>query len=423
MNPDFYKQDDKDKKQNLFGSQGSNNVFQKQQPDSQQSNIGFGVQQTAFNTPFGTTSFGTQRIPDKQASTGIFGAQSGTPPATSVFGNPTATQTGMFASPSFGNQNFTQTSGEPFKSHSQMPSFGSNFGAQPMQVSNPFTGQPQTGVFGAQQPSVPASTQTSNPFAAASVQNAAVKVGSENIQPGMFGAQTKATQPQSSNPFDSARGEPKTMFGAPGVSVGGESQNFYSTSKPETSSIDAFPRTVPSNTDLKGEQSIPNDLQSSETRLKQSTSLFNQPGEKNISFLQMTLNEIIQQQTRRLEENIRIFKQKAKEVFDQDERIIRSLNNYKLIRNKIDEEERIIAETEENVEFFEKWLSNFQSEVSEGGRDELLTCIREFERVADRYNKAIENLKDEEDEVMCLVNENYNLINIIDEKLDILEKY
>lgn len=137
----------------------------------------------------------------------------------------------------------------------------------------------------------------------------------------------------------------------------------------------------------------------------------------------MTLNEIIQQQTRKLEENIKTFKEKAKEVFDQDERIIRALNNYKIIKNKIDEEERIIAETEENVDFFEKWLSEFQKEVPDGTGDELLACIRELERVSDRYNKAIEALRDEEDEVMCLVNENYNLICVIDEKLDILERH
>lgn len=155
-----------------------------------------------------------------------------------------------------------------------------------------------------------------------------------------------------------------------------------------------------------------------------STSVFTQPaGEKSVSFMQMTLGEIIQQQTRKLEENIKVFKEKAKEVFEQDERIIRSLNNYKLIRSRIEEEERIIAETEENVEFFERWLCSFQKEVPEGAADELLTCIKEFERICDKYNKTLETLKDEEDEVMCLVNENYNLINMIDEKLDVLEKY
>ena len=159
-------------------------------------------------------------------------------------------------------------------------------------------------------------------------------------------------------------------------------------------------------------------------KAKSSTSMFAQPsGERNVSFMQMTLGEIIQQQTRKLEENIKVFKEKAKEVFEQDERIIRSLNNYKLIRSRIEEEERIIAETEENVEFFERWLCSFQKEVPEGAGDELLTCIKEFERICDKYNKTIETLKDEEDEVMCLVNENYNLINTIDEKLDVLEKY
>jgi nuclear pore complex protein Nup62 len=146
-------------------------------------------------------------------------------------------------------------------------------------------------------------------------------------------------------------------------------------------------------------------------------------GEKGMSFIQMTLGEIIQQQTRKLEENIKMFKEKAKEVFDQDERIIKALNNYRLIRSNIDEEERAIAETEENVEFFEKWLSEFQEEVADGPGDELLECIKEFERICDKYNKTIEMLRDEDDEVMCLVNENYNLINVIDEKLDVLERY
>lgn len=145
--------------------------------------------------------------------------------------------------------------------------------------------------------------------------------------------------------------------------------------------------------------------------------------EKNVSFVQMTLNEIIQQQTRKLEENMRVFKEKAQEVFEQDERIIRALNNYRVIRKRIEEEERIIAETEENVEFFEKWLDSFRQEVPDVGGDELATCIKELERVSDRYNKSMCGMKDEEDEMMCLVNENYNLIKMIDEKLDVLERY
>jgi nuclear pore complex protein Nup62 len=155
---------------------------------------------------------------------------------------------------------------------------------------------------------------------------------------------------------------------------------------------------------------------------KQPTSLFGQtPAEKSTTFLQMTLNEVIQDQTRKLEENIRMFKEKASEVFEQDERIIKAINNYRLIRSKIDNEEKIIAETEENVEFFENWLMEFQKEVPDGEGDELMTCIKMFEDVSARFNKAIEGMKDEEDEIMCLVNENYNLISILDEKLDALE--
>ncbi|KAF7679717.1 hypothetical protein TCON_2486 [Astathelohania contejeani] len=143
-----------------------------------------------------------------------------------------------------------------------------------------------------------------------------------------------------------------------------------------------------------------------------------------LAFRQKSLNEIISSLTKTLEENTKEFKQKASEVFSYDEKIIQARNNYCKITQMIDEEERKIAEMEENVEFFEKWLDDFSESVGavkEEGENGLVNCISEVERLVDDFNLMVEAMKDEDDEVMRLVNENMKLIEIIDKGLTELE--
>lgn len=459
MNSNFFNQQNKDDNNQKnpflntpFGSQQSTFGNQMNKPNifggqSQQAGA-FGTQPAGgiFNSapPAGFSgsgqNFSTQGFLNKQNPSTGFNIQQ--PQAlTSLFGKPSNLQPNGSTS-IFGGQNTLQPSESPFKSQPTAPSSSNVFGAQ--QPNNTFGTQFQSqagNTFGTQ---VGGISQSVNPFASSiqaplstgirstqdqgNMESSRMASGVGTLQPsgeiqnlGPQVQQAILSNPQASSPFT-------TSVQAATSSLGTQ-QNTSFPFTPAQESQPGSGSTLPSPAAPLGSESLSQgtearDVDPSIRKGRGSTSVFSQGvGEKGVSFMQMTLGEIIQQQTRKLEENIRVFKEKAKEVFEQDERIIRSLNNYKLIRNRIEEEERVIAETEENVDFFEKWLCNFQEEVPEGAGDDLLMCIKEFERVCDKYNKTIETLKDEEDEVMCLVNENYNLITTIEEKLEILEKY
>jgi nuclear pore complex protein Nup62 len=302
--------------------------------------------------------------------------------------------------------------------------FGAPSNTTPSSIPNPF-GAPAT---------TPAGVQAPNPFGASTMPTGASVTAPLGAQPSPFGASAPtafhpAAPPGSipaSTPYG-ARHPAPSPFGTSTASPFApkhETPQFGTTQSP----FGAQPSAPPSEGQRQLASPASNAPQEEkapfigETKSIQPTSFFGQTStEKSATFLQMTLGEIILHQTRKLEENIRVFKEKAREIFEQDERIIRAINNYKLIRSKIDDEEKIIAETEDNVEFFENWLMDFQKEIPDGEGDELITCIKMFEDVSARFNRAVEGMKDEEDEIMCLVNENYNLISILDEKLDALE--
>jgi phage shock protein A len=138
----------------------------------------------------------------------------------------------------------------------------------------------------------------------------------------------------------------------------------------------------------------------------------------------MNLYEIIQKQVHKLEENISEFNDKAREIFLEDEKIMKALNNYKVINQKLDLEEKKISELENSLEKFEKVLEDFSAKVpASEDDDDLMLCVKKFEEVTDLYNKKIESMKDEEDEVLGLVKENFNLCSLIDNKLDMYAKY
>ncbi|CAD26092.1 NUCLEAR PORE COMPLEX PROTEIN (NUCLEOPORIN NUP116) [Encephalitozoon cuniculi GB-M1] len=459
MNSNFFNQQNKDdntpknpflntpfgSQQNTFGSQMNKPSIFGNQP--QQTGV-FGAQQAGgvFNpTPsagFGGSgqSFSTQGFQSKQDPGTVFGSQKPQAQTTPLFGKPGDFQPAGSSS-IFGTQNASQVSTNPFKPQAAIPSSSGGFGTQQSNSTFGTQFQPPAGnAFGAQAASQPANLfsstmQSSSPIGIPSTQNlgsigslGTTQASGFGAPQSQIGAQGPGIQGQQAGPGNQ---QASNLFGntssvtVPTAETQNVSSSFASTPGAQLKGDGTFSSSAP----LSGSQSLPQasepkDASPSGRKPRISASVFNHPvGEKSVSFIQMTLGEIIQQQARKLEENIKVFKEKAREVFEQDERIIRSLNNYKLIRNRIEEEERVIAETEENVEFFERWLCNFQEEVPPSAGDELLTCIKEFERVCDKYNKTIETLKDEEDEVMCLVNENYNLITTIEEKLEILEKY
>jgi hypothetical protein len=55
-------------------------------------------------------------------------------------------------------------------------------------------------------------------------------------------------------------------------------------------------------------------------------------------------------------------------------------------------------------------------------KDGLLKCIGEVETLVDEFNGIVGSMKDEDDEIMCLINENMNLIRIIESELGFFER-
>ncbi|EQB60283.1 nuclear pore complex protein (nucleoporin nup116) [Vairimorpha apis BRL 01] len=144
----------------------------------------------------------------------------------------------------------------------------------------------------------------------------------------------------------------------------------------------------------------------------------------NTSFVQMTIYDILQEQILILDKQIEDFNKKAKEVFEQDEILRQNLDNYKIICETLTKAETKINELDENVDYFEKILDDFsKSIVTNDNDDELILCVKAYENVADNFYRCLEDNKDTEDEVISLCKENLNYLSIIDEKLDLYEKY
>ncbi|TBU18882.1 hypothetical protein CWI38_0224p0020 [Hamiltosporidium tvaerminnensis] len=137
-------------------------------------------------------------------------------------------------------------------------------------------------------------------------------------------------------------------------------------------------------------------------------------------FRQKTVSEVIEELLQTLEKNIKEFHKKAYEIYLYDEKIIKARNNYCKILDTLEREESRILELEENLDFFEKWISDLESNLNlkENTKDELISNIDEIEKLYEDFNKIVSELKDEDDEVMCLINENHNLVKMLDRKVE-----
>jgi hypothetical protein len=141
--------------------------------------------------------------------------------------------------------------------------------------------------------------------------------------------------------------------------------------------------------------------------------------ENSVNLYNLTLQEIIDRQATILEENIREFQRDSQRVFDTDMNLIRIKNNYIETQKKIEEEGLKMDNLFEAIEYFDKQLDSLEIKES----SDMAKCVGEFEKIADKFYKSVENFKDDQDEVLDIANENYELIDLIDSKLDCLEKY
>ncbi|KAF9762672.1 Nucleoporin [Nosema granulosis] len=357
------------------------NIFNKdQQNQNQPPKNPFGQPQQSTTPVFGQ--------PQQQNSAPVFGQQQN---SASIFGQPQQQN----SAPVFGQPQ--QQNSAPVFGQQQQQSTTPVFGQQQQQNSASIFGQPQqqssTPVFGQQQQQNSASI-----FGQQQQQNSAPVFGQQQNN-------TPVVRQQSNTNTNTtpAFGQASTLNDS---TTFGQTQNPFA---PQTPSQPVSNGSIQSTT---FKQQTPT-ADSSKTGL-----------DKSSSFVQMNLYEIIQQQVRKLEDNISDFNTKAREIFIEDEKIMKALNNYKAINTKLENEEMKITELEGRLEAFEKSLEEFSTRVpSSGDDDDLLLCIKKFEEISDSYNKSIENIKDEDDEVLGLVKENYNLCSLIDDKLDLFERY
>lgn len=324
--------------------------------------------------------FGTQNLNPLQSKPG------------NPFGQPQAFGSGIFTG---GNANVNNTS-------LQHPG--------PQGVSSgPLFGQPTSGIQ----------------FGAPAITNVTPQFGQSNAVPQQPGTTSLFAQPP-----------PGAQFGSP-ATIGTASQLGMSSTAPQPSNMSLFTQPIPSsNVSQFGQanpitQNNPPAATPLETTVGESkaqatpgddtanhSNLISSIKENSVNLYNLTLQEILDRHTMILESNIKEFEKDAEGVFERDLQLIRNKNNFISIQNKIAEENTKLDELNEALDFFEKRLE----EVELGDQNEMGRVIEDFESICDRFYKKVESFKDEQDEVLDLVNENYEIIDSIDKKLECLVK-
>lgn len=146
--------------------------------------------------------------------------------------------------------------------------------------------------------------------------------------------------------------------------------------------------------------------------------LINSIKDNSVNLYNLTLQEILDRHSIILDSNIKEFDKEAERVFERDLRLIQNKNNFIKIQNKIEEENKKLDELAEAMDFFEERLNN----TDHPGKTEMGKVVEDFENICDKFYAKVESLKDIQDDVLDLVNENYELIEQIDRKIDILSE-
>ena len=299
----------------------------------------------------------------------------GNNPSNSLFGGqPTASsfRNQSTSNPLGGQQNTSlfgmQTSNSPFGSQQTTTPFGSQ------QTTTPFGGQPTTTPFGGQ--------PTTTPFG-----------GQPTTTP--FGGQPTTT------PFGSSVAADSSTFQG---SLFNNSQASLHFSKPELSN--SF-----SKAEIQSDASF-------KSNIADQSSLLSAVKDNSLNLYNLTLQEIIDRHTALLDSNIADFERDSKSVFECDLKLIQSKNNYLSIQKKIADENSKLDELSQVLDFFEQRINEIEiGEVSDGGR-----IVADFEGICTKFYEKISAFKDEQDDVLDLVNENYEIIENIDKKLDLISQ-
>jgi len=177
--------------------------------------------------------------------------------------------------------------------------------------------------------------------------------------------------------------------------------------------------------DVKGKGGMDKDVFNKDSVMSKSFNMANKSSimesikENSINLYNLKLREIIDMYVGMLDKNVKEFKVDAHQVFEQDMKLIRAKNEYITLQKRIDGEGRKMDELLEALEYLEGQLD----EMPVGEATEMAKCCEEFETISETIYRKMEELRDDQNEVFDLANENYELIEQIDKKIDSIDGF
>ncbi|ORD98938.1 hypothetical protein A0H76_1676 [Hepatospora eriocheir] len=324
----------------------------------------------------------------------------------------------------FGTNN--QSNNNPFNTNNQT---NNNQTTNPFnQTINPFsTNQTTTTPFSNQTTTTPFSTiNNNNPFNTTNQISNNNPFGNQTTTP--FSNQTtNQIGNQTSNPF-STNQTTNPISTNNQISTNNPFSNQTTTNTINQTSIlgSTSNNEVPFSSNNQSMFNIPNkpnvtlEQNSNTTILDNNTSAFVSSIKDSTSGLyNLSVKEIIDKQTEQLNENINRFREDAKEIFEQDMKLITLRSNYVTVQKKIEDENLKLDELLEALDYFSNELDkkNNDSVVEEVKVEDV---IGTFEEISEKFTRKVETFKDENHGVLDLFNECYDLIERNDKKLDAL---
>lgn len=165
--------------------------------------------------------------------------------------------------------------------------------------------------------------------------------------------------------------------------------------------------------------SSPTILDNNNCNFTKSSGIIGSIQDNSLNLYNLSFKEIIEKQTAILDDNIKEFEKSAQHVFEQDMKLIAAKTNYISIQNKIKTNTIKMDELMEALDYFAAELDKF--DTKEDNYSENAKIIKEFELLCDKFYDKVENFHDENNGIMDLINENYELVEKLDSLLDDLE--
>ncbi|EPR79101.1 hypothetical protein SLOPH_1218 [Spraguea lophii 42_110] len=257
----------------------------------------------------------------------------------------------------------------------------------------------------------------------------------------IFNPQTQQTntnnQPSQNQPFNLGGNQTQTNAFSTIPKVG-ESGNPFST-QPQTMDSQSNPTQTQNtpfqqfkapptmSTQQPGAQTYPNNIIIPPTPMVTKTEQeLSAEIDTPIGFGQKVVNEIVEEIKENLEKDVKNYKKVAQEVFAANEKIIKARNNYSSTIKLIEKEESKLKELDETIDLFNEYFTTTRKELdlkdtSMIKKDQLLDCIFEIENLYGDFNSLVAEIKDEDDEIMAVINENMGIIKELDRDLKKLE--